>query len=381
MIYKVLHLLSTKTLNGAEKVALDICTNLDKDIFNPIIVCAGDEVRGYFEKEAIESFNINISNLNIKEILKLRKLLKNEKIDLIHAHDVRASIAAKLASINLNIAVISHIHVEYEWLKNRSILKIIDGLFRSSYSLSLACSIKVKEFYCAYNRKCNKEKIIALPNSFNFSEINKFNVIPFEDFKAINNIPKDKYVFGYIGRLISLKGIDLLLESFNLFQERYPNSILIIVGEGVEKEKLINLAKEHDLSTKIYFKGYRKDVYNWLNIYDSFILPSKREGLPLTILEAMAMKKIVISTSIGGIPELIKNNYNGILIEERSPQLLMKSMEYVYENEDEVRQIVENAYNNLRLNYGIKDYINDLQNIYKSLLKLPEIDSRKDISL
>ena len=368
MVYKVLHLLSTKTLNGAEKVTLDICTNIDKDLYKPLAVCAGDQLRSYFQKEAIQSFKIDISNLNVKEILKLRKLIKNENIDLIHAHDVRASIAAKLSSISLNIPVISHIHVEYEWLKSNSILKIIDKLFRNKYSLSLACSKKVKEFYCHYNSKCNVSKVISLPNSFNFSEFNNIHTISNVDFKVMNNIPKDKYIFGYIGRLINLKGVDLLIESFNLFKKKHPNSILIIVGEGAEKEKLINLTKEYNLSTKIYFMGYRKDVYNWLNIFDSFILPSKREGLPLTILEAMAMKKIVISTSIGGIPELIVNNYNGILIEEREPQVLIKSMEYVYENKNEVKAIVENAYKHLALNYSIEDYINNIHRIYKNLL-------------
>ena len=370
MYYKVLHLLSTKTLNGAEKVALDICTNLDENIFKTITVCAGDELRSYFQKETIESFTIDISNLNIINVLKLRKLIKSENIDLIHAHDVRASIAAKLASFNFKIPVISHIHGEYDWLKSKSILKIIDEIFRDKYNLSLACSKNVKEFYCKYNKKCNKDKLIALPNSFNFGEINKVNIISNVNFKSMNNIPKDKYIFGYIGRLIDLKGIDLLIESFNLFHEKYINSILIIVGDGEEKKKLMHLAIKYNLSTKIYFMGYRRDVYNWINIFDAFILTSKREGLPLTILEAMAMKKIVISTSIGGIPELIVNNYNGILIEERKPQILMKAMEYVYENKKEVKEIVENAYKHLTLNYSIEDYINNIQRVYKSFLEV-----------
>lgn len=369
MVYKVLHLLSTKTLNGAEKVALDICTNLDKEFFQTIVVCAGDELKGYFQKESIKSFKINISKLNIIEILKLRKLIKNENIGLIHAHDVRASIAAKLASFNLNVTLISHIHGQYDWLKSKSILKVIDKLFRDKYDLSLACSKNVKEFYCKYNSKSNKDKVIVLPNSFNLNEINKTNIISKEEFKSINNIPNDKYIFGYIGRLIDLKGIDLIIESFNLFQKKHPNSILIIVGAGVEKEKLVNLTIKYNLSTKIYFIGYKRDVYNWLNIFDSFILSSKREGLPLTILEAMAMKKIVISTNVGGIPELIVNNYNGILIEEREPLLLLKSMEYVYVNKNEVSKIVENAYKHLTLNYSIKDYINKIQRVYKNLFE------------
>jgi len=367
--YKILHLFSNKTLSGAEKVALDICTNLDKDIFTPIAVCAGDELGGYFERNDIRSFKININSLNPIEILKLRRLLKNENVKLIHAHDVRASIAAKLASNNLNISVISHIHVEYDWLKTNSILKHIDRVFRNKYNLSIACSSKVKEFYCQHNSKCSIDKIVSLANSFNFSEFNKIQIEDALDLKSKNNIRNDKYIFGYIGRLISEKGLELLIEGFNLFDKKYPGcSVLLIVGAGVEKENLMGLAKKYDLLEKIYFMGYRKDIYNWLNIFDLFILPSKREGLPITILEAMAMRKIVISTAVGGIPELITNNYNGILIEQRSPELLMRSMEYVYINKDEVNDIVQNAYEYLKLNYNIDDYINRLSKIYMRLL-------------
>ncbi|HEY8888850.1 MAG TPA: glycosyltransferase family 4 protein [Clostridium sp.] len=220
MVYKVLHLLSTKTLNGTGRLALDICTNLDKGIFQAVTVCAGDELKSCFQEESIESFKIDISNLNIIEILKLRKLIKNENISLIHAHDVRASIAAKLASVTMNIILISHIHGEYDWLKNNSILKIIDRIFRDKYDLSLVCSKNVRELYCNYNSKCDKDKVIALPNSFDLGQINKANIIFSEDFKSLNNIPKGKYIFGYIGRLTDLKGIDLLIDSFNLFQKK-----------------------------------------------------------------------------------------------------------------------------------------------------------------
>ena len=134
MVGKILHLLSTKTLNGAEKVALDICTNLDKNDFKLITVCAADGLKRHFDEANIETFNIDINKLNIRGIIKLRKIIKRKNVNLIHAHDVRASIAAKVASINLKIKVISHIHAEYQWLKNKSILKIIDKLFRNKYT-------------------------------------------------------------------------------------------------------------------------------------------------------------------------------------------------------------------------------------------------------
>lgn len=181
--YKILQLLSTKTLGGSEKVALNICTNLDKNKFEALAVCAGDELIGYFQNQSIKAIKIDISKINFNEVLKLRKVIKDENIDLVHAHDVRSSIAAKLAVVNLKIPVISHIHSEYRWLTCGSIFKIIDRLFRGSYNLSLACSKKVKEFYCRYNVSCNKDKVIALPNSFNFNEIHNINLVPKKSLK------------------------------------------------------------------------------------------------------------------------------------------------------------------------------------------------------
>jgi len=364
MPYNMLHLLSTNTFNGAERVALDICKNLDKEIFYPIAVCAGYELQAFFEKESIECHSLDISKMSIRQLLILRKLIKSKDIKLIHAHDVRASIAAKISACYLKVIVISHIHVEYQWLKRRSILKLIDKLFRNRYKLSLACSNKVKEFYCKHNDTYNKDKVFALPNSFDFHEFNKLQLVSKWNLKEANNLEKLQYVFGYLGRLIDVKGVDLIIESFSLFHKKYSSSILVIVGEGEEKEKLRQLAGKYNLSDKVYFMGYRKDIYNWINIFDAFILPSKREGLPMTILEAMAMKKIVIATAIGGIPELIVNNYNGILLESRNCENLYKAMEYVYENEDEVNRMVENGYEHLKINYSMEEYINKLQEIY-----------------
>jgi len=121
------------------------------------------------------------------------------------------------------------------------------------------------------------------------------------------------------------------------------------------------------LLDKVFFMGYRLDVYDFMNIFDSFIVASEIEGLPMVILEAMAMKKLIISTPVGGIPEVIKDRETGILIKERNEDSLFESMEYAYKNIDISNKIGNQAREFLDNNRNIENYVKQLEHIYKNI--------------
>jgi len=146
-------------------------------------------------------------------------------------------------------------------------------------------------------------------------------------------------------------------------------AILVIVGEGEEKDSLMQLVNHTGLLDKVFFMGYRLDVYDFMNIFDSFIVASEIEGLPMVILEAMAMKKLIISTPVGGIPEVIKDRETGILIKERNEDSLFESMEYAYKNIDISNKIGNQAREFLDNNRNIENYVKQLEHIYKILVQ------------
>ncbi|MCM0650581.1 glycosyltransferase [Clostridium swellfunianum] len=364
MRINVLHIVANGKLSGAEKVVSDICTNIDTEMFHPLVVCTQGELVEHFKSRHVDCFNADVNKM---EISKLRSILVANKVHIIHAHDVKASIAGYLASINLKIPVISHIHSSYPWMKTKSPLKYIDRFFRNKYTLSIACSQKAAEYYFEYNKSLDKSKMIVKGNMFNFRELAQVKLQDEKEMKRKFFIDSDTYVFGYLGRLLESKGVDLLIESFYNFSLKNDKAVLLIVGDGEYMDKLKDLVSNYKLEDKVIFAGYQKDVYSYLNVFDSFILPSRYEGLPISVLEAMAMERVVISTPTAGVPEVIDNNYSGILLKERSMECLLEAMEYVYFNRDKAEEMGKNAKAFLFEHRNIKNYIVDLQKLYAKI--------------
>ena len=365
-VKKILHIVATNKLSGAEKVVSDICTNLDNN-YTPIVICAGDPLRKYYEEKGIKVYCADISGLKLSEIKKIRKVVEFENIDIIHGHDVKASIGGYLAGRSRGIPVVSHMHTPYEWMKGRSPLKYIDRFFRKKYALSIACSKEVKSYYIAHNNSVDAEKVIYMDNSFNFNEFNKYKIADKDEFKSKLNIKDSIYVFGFLGRLLEIKGADLMIEAFNEIKNKAADSVLLIVGDGEEREHLENLVKQFNIEDRVIFAGYQKNVYDYMNVFDCFILPSVREGLPMAVLEAMAMKKPVISTPVSGLKNLITQEYNGLILDERTKKKLADAMLRMYSDKDMADKIAENAYSYILDKYNINKYMQQLQEIYNKI--------------
>lgn len=360
---KVMHIVATDKLSGAEKVVLDICTNLNREKYVPIGICAGEELKKLYESRGIKTYIANVSRLNPSDIKEIKRIVKEENVDLIHAHDVKASIAAHMSGEKMNIPVISHMHSSYPWLERKGALKYIDRYFRKKYALSIACSSMVKEYYLKYNHHIDEKSIVVMNNAFNFNEFFKTPIKDKEEFKKVLNID-GKFVYGFLGRLLETKGADLMIDSFYEVQRINPEAVLIIVGDGPEREKLQNKVKKYAIEEKVIFTGYRSNVYDYINTYDCFILPSVLEGLPIAVLEAMAMKKPVISTPVAGVKNLITNGFNGIFLNDRTREALIKAMIDIYENAEKRTTLGQNAYDYIYENYNINSYIEELEEVY-----------------
>jgi glycosyltransferase involved in cell wall biosynthesis len=226
----------------------------------------------------------------------------------------------------------------------------------------------VRDFYLENNNKIDKDKIIFLDNAFNFNEFNKISPRDAKEFKRELNIEGDIFVYGYLGRLLEVKGADLMIDSFYQIQKKLDKVMLLIVGDGPEREKLQSLVDGYGINDKVIFTGYRKNVYDYMNIFNCFILPSVREGLPIAVLEAMAMRKPVITTPVAGLKKLIKNGFNGIMLEQRTKEKLYEAMVDINVNRDLGNSISENAYNYLYEHYHIDRYVRNVENLYRHVI-------------
>jgi glycosyltransferase involved in cell wall biosynthesis len=144
------------------------------------------------------------------------------------------------------------------------------------------------------------------------------------------NIPSDAFIFGSVGRLSAEKGhrymITAFREAHNAISAQRP-LYLIVVGDGREQEALERQASEYGLRDKIRFAGFQGNPAQWINLFDCMVQPSLTEGTPNSVLEALCFRVPVIATAVGGVPDLITNEHNGMLIPPKDSAALAASMQ------------------------------------------------------
>lgn len=280
---------------------------------------------------------------NIKSVIKLYTLMKKEKYDIVHVH---TPIAAVLGRIAARLAgVPSVVYTAHGFYFHEGMSKFKYALFFSLEKFLAALFtdwllLVSKEDYrlCAKHKFKNKERILHICDGVDI--YHKFNPKAV-DGGVCQKIKKElaigdkDIVLTFIGRLVREKGIFELLEAFGKLKENRPGAKLLVVGDILVSErdqqsyKLI-IKKLED--RQIIWTGFRKDIPELLAVTDIFILPSYREGLPRTIIEAMAMGKPIIATNIRGCNEEVDNNKNGFLIAAGSSMELFERMALLYDD-------------------------------------------------
>ncbi len=163
-----------------------------------------------------------------------------------------------------------------------------------------------------------------------------------------------KFRILFVGRLHPVKQVDLLIRAFHLVHKRNPDTELYILGDGEQRQSLINLAKGLDLVDAIHFTGFvnHSTVYKMMKQSNMYVLPSKLEGNPRVLIEAMVSKIPIVATNVPGIRDLIDHTRTGYLVNKQEPEELAKAIEYVLRNEKDSADMVTRAYTFVAQNFS-----------------------------
>ncbi|EHK2338401.1 glycosyltransferase [Clostridium perfringens] len=365
---RCLHILPMNKLSGAEKMALLICKNMKG--YEPVAVCGGNNLKEVFEKNGIKSYSLRFSNKKIFSTLNgLKKIIKENDIKILHAHDNNASLNAYLVKklYRLDVKVISHIHNCYPWLKGNNFNKKIDKFLRPRYDYNITCGKIVYDFYKENTNYFEELKTSILSNAMDIEEITKVDLSKSEEVIKEFNIPRDKTILGFIGRLDEQKGIIPFIEEFAKHKEDFSDCRILIVGNGSQEYEVKNLIRELGLEDLVILVGFQSDIYKFYPIIDIFFLPSLYEGLPMVLLEAMAFKKAVVSMNVGSIGEVILDGYTGFLVNNSLNEFFLK-LKFIKENLELKNKFGNEAFRYIENNYNIDEYVSKAEEIYDNLL-------------
>lgn len=363
---KVLHLLASGGTGGIEILCKNIAFNSTSNIDNRWVVLFNEgETFTEMKEKGINIFSVSKLSF-FKKITKLSNYCKDEKIDIIVNHH---------GGLNCNILYC------LLKLKNPKI-KYIRYMHACFDGHAFGCGEnKIKDFFikCIMQKAINYSDCLiyisnAVKKTFNqnfkvkIKEYVIYNGIGKEFFGTLENKKpkKDKINLIYVGRLVKSKGVNILIDAFSKIvnESNGYKYFLTIVGDGIEREKLEKQVKRLNLSELVKFVGNQKDVITWLDKSDIFVYPSIwEEGFGISVVEAMARGCVPITFNKGGLPEIIENLYNGILIDTVSDTNLAKAIEELNITEELKANVIKTANN-----FSIQKFIKKLENVYDEIL-------------
>lgn len=313
-------------IGGLQQVVVNICKTIDRSKFEVFVLCLRN--LGEYVSE-VEEMGIEVLSIPKKgtgtdywSFLKVGKILREKKIDIIHTHNTQPLFDGTMGALFSGVKTIVHTdHARGAASSKR--WEYIERLMSKFVYRFVAVSDDTAQKLIKY-QKISSKKITTIMNGIDGDKYQ----IDFDENRLRSELIGDREgpVIGLGVRLAEQKGIHYLLQAMPEVIKRFPDITLLIAGKGPLEAQLKGVADDLDISDNVRFVGPRLDLHQILKIFDIYVLPSLWEGLPMVLLEAMAAGCPIISTDVGGIYMAITNGVNGTLVPPQKPQKLSSAI-------------------------------------------------------
>ncbi len=363
--FKVLHIFSSTSIGGAEKMTVSIAKNLNNlsEEFESIVAAPKDS---YIYTQSLKE-NLKVYSFSCRGtftptgIFRLFNIIRKEKIDIVHVHQGKlywSAVLMKFFFKKLKVVLHRHQDTRHKWYAKWH-YKLAD--------ITLAVSNAVKENLI----KCEnapKNKISVLYNGLDFENFAKDTDC--KDLIEQYDL-KNKIVIGTVGAMVSLegKGQKYLLEAIAQLKEHYNNIVCLLVGDGIGRKEQELYAKELKIDDITVFTGYKENVAKYINAMDIFCLPScDTEGFGNVNIEAQYLAKPVVTTNIGGVPETVIKDKTAIIVSPRNAEELANAISKLIENKDYALNLGIEGKKFVEQTFSVNVMVNNLVNTYRNIL-------------
>jgi len=368
---RILQAIRQGKIGGGETHVLELVSKLNKSVFEPVVLCftPGPMV------QQLQNLNIQVHVLETERGFdwsiwkKVKKLMVNEKIDIVHAHGTRANSNVFWAAKRLGLPLIYTVHGWSFHQDQRPVTRKIRELSENFLTSKASSTICV-----SYSNQNDGIKLFNMKRScviYNGINTMKFDpATKYTDIRKEFHIAPEKTLIGFIVRMTLQKDPFTMIRAMKIVVEKTKDVVLLMVGEGDLKDQAIQMAKDLNLTSNIIFENFRQDVPDLLNAIDFYCLPSLWEGLPIGILEAMSMGKVVIATPMDGTKEIISDMENGILVPAGNPTKLAEAIMLAHSNVQLQERLSENAIKTIHDKFTIDEMVNRIESHYNKFTKI-----------
>lgn len=381
---KVAHLIARMITGGADENTLFTVQHLDKKRYEVDLIMGEEFNENMIKRMEEEKIHIiQIDGLKWKlnffydaiVLVKLVKLMKKNHYDIVHTHTTKAGILGRIAARMAGVPIIIHgLHgstfqafniILLNWLL--FLFERLTGRFTDAY-ISVSEVLSEKYIEKGIGKRENYHTVYSgMDLEIFYGAREKINR---REKRRALGIDDHDFIIGNVARLETRKGHRFLIDTFNqiIKKQKDIQAKLLIVGEGNQRKNLENYVQELNLADKVIFTGFRENVEELMAIMDIFVLTSLREGLPRVLVQAAAVGMPSVAFNVDGVSEVIKDNYNGFLVEVKNLEKLdARIMKYLLDRElvllhgSNGRKFIENR-------WSLIEMVTKIEKIYQNLV-------------
>ncbi|HET9947367.1 MAG TPA: glycosyltransferase [Longimicrobiales bacterium] len=296
----------------------------------------------------------------VRERRMIADLCRRLRPDVVHTHGYRIDLLDRGVVAGLGIPTVTTVHgasktgglkgAAFEWLQRRNYRRFdaVVAVSKALHATTLADGVR-------------PDRLHLIPNAW----ASHREPLPREDARAALELPHDAAVVGWVGRLIPVKGADVFLRALARVDE--PRLIGALVGYGPEEPRLHRLAEELDLGERLRFYPSIRDAARYFPAFDTYVLSSRSEGLPIVILEAMSAATPIVAARVGGVPDALGDD-DAWLVPPEDPAALASAIEESLRDRPGALERARRAQQRLREGFSLEAFLDGYERVYEQVV-------------
>ncbi|HRQ23124.1 MAG TPA: glycosyltransferase [Anaerolineales bacterium] len=371
----IIYVIDSLKMGGAERLTASILRNLS-DEFSPR-VCVFKVKDGNPMAEQIEKLGVPVDLLpipylrDVTALPRLTRYLKQVKADLVHGQlefgSMLGSIAAKWHRLPF-VATLHTMSSQKVPMKKKLHGELEFFFLRHFCDTVISVSDEARQFYLEIS-SLRPSQLVTIYNGVELSHFERRDPRkPYDEIRAQLGVPADAKFLTTVAVLRELKGIQFMIRAMPKILEQLPNAYYLIVGGGKYKDELVREVELAGVGSRVIFAGQRDDVADFLNASDVFVLPTLTEALPTVLAEAMAARLPIIASAVGGIPEMITDGENGILLPPADTEALADACLRLLSDEDAAKSMGDAGWSVANRKFNIRVQVEQLRELYLKLI-------------
>lgn len=344
---------------GGQKVFVVTISELILQNHEVVVVLPDESLVHHFELNNTKIYLVDYRSISC--IVKINNILRHEKVDIINTYLPKCSLLFSFVNLLYRVPICctllnAVIHEKLNKIQTLIYPLLYFVLYRICDGIIVNSEQNKQHFMAVARIKGEFIKVI-----YSGIELEQFSNVPTTEFET------NKFVVGMVGRLSKEKGPSYLIEALSALEG--IDFECLIVGEGPLRKQLEELVEKRHLQERVKFLGFQENVIQFMQKMDVIVLPSINETFGITIVEAFALKKVVVASEVGGIPELVKNNVTGLLFPAKDSAALAERLLYIHNNKEDSVKMGENGYEFAMRNFTSAIMAANTLAYYKTLVK------------